>query len=188
MELAILSLLFKKGIRSLLKNWKPISLTTDYKILSKILATRLRDLLDKIIHPSQACGVKGRKINHHIWLLDHLINYQTTHPEIEFATITLDKEKAFDRIEHDYLIQTLKSYDLGEKFIKWVKILYKKPACKVNVNGHITNKITITRGIRQGCPLSMLLFTFAINPLLEEIDKEKTLQDQHYQITRKLNY
>ena len=177
MELAILSLLFKKGIRSLLKNWRPISLlTTDYKILSKILATRLRDILDKIIHSSQACGVKGRKINHHIWLLDHLINYQTTHPEIEFATITLDQEKAFDRIEHDYLIQTLESYDLGEKFIKWVKILYKKPVCKVNVNGHITNKIKITRGIRQGCPLSMLLFTLAINPLLEEIDKEKDIK------------
>ena len=59
-----------------LKNWRPICLLNcDYKIITKVLATRIRDILPKIIHPNQKCGIKGRSIHDGAALIRDLIHY-----------------------------------------------------------------------------------------------------------------
>ena len=73
---AILTLLYKKGEREDIKNWRPISLlNVDYKIITKILAERLKNVLPQIIHPDQKGFVKGRNINQANRLLQDIINY-----------------------------------------------------------------------------------------------------------------
>ena len=104
-----------------------------------------------------------RKIHHHLWLLNHLIEYQKNQTNLEFIAMLLDQEKAFDQIEH-FLLDMMRKYDLGPDFMRWVEILYKRPTCKINVNGHISEKINIKRGIRQGCPLSMLFLLSQLTP------------------------
>ena len=74
------------------------------------------------------------------------------------ALIFLDQEKAFDRVDHGFLFKTLKAFGLGPNFINWVKVLYKDIQSMVKVNGSLTKPINITRGVRQGCPLSALLY------------------------------
>lgn len=79
--------------------------------------------------------------------------------------LSLDQEKAFDRVDHNYLFNILKAFGFGESFINWVKLLYKDAACIVKVGGGLSCPILVTRGIRQSCPLSGQLYSLAIEPL-----------------------
>ena len=97
----VISLLFKKGDRTQLKNWRPITLlTTDYKILSKALANRLHEVLPLIIHSDQTASIRGRTINDNARLLHDVIAYANTN-SVPLAVVSVDQMKAFDRVSHD---------------------------------------------------------------------------------------
>ena len=99
----IISLVFKKGDRTLLKNWRPVTLlNTDYKILTKALANRLQRVLLSIVHTDQTASVKGRTINDNVRLL-HNVNYYANYCDIPLAVISVDQLKAFDRVSHEFL-------------------------------------------------------------------------------------
>ena len=84
----------------------------------------------------------------------------------------IDFEKAFDSIEWPFLIKTLKAYNFGEEFIAWIKLLYTDISSCVENNGYYSNFFKLTISIRQGCPISALLFI-----LVAEIIAIKTLTD-----------
>lgn len=84
--------------------------------------------------------------------------------KIDGFIISLDFEKAFDRVEH-FLFGVLKSFGFGGNFIKWVKILYKGAVTRVKCNGFLTECFKLTRSIIQGCPLSALLYALVAEPL-----------------------
>ena len=157
----VITLLFKKGDRTLLKNWRPISLlTTDYKVLTKALANRLQQVLPTIIHSDQTASVKGRTINDNTRLLDDVLAYANeTNTPLVF--ISVDQLKAFDRVSHAFLFKTLDRFGFGPNFIHWIKVLYNSVSSSVKVNGWFTSFIPLERGLRQGCPLSMPLYVIA---------------------------
>ena len=84
---------------------------------------------------------------------------------MEAAFIFLDQEKAFDRVNHGFLFKVMKAFNIGEEFVKWVKILYQNALAQVMINGHLTGKIKLNRGVRQGDPLSALLYVLVIEIL-----------------------
>jgi Reverse transcriptase (RNA-dependent DNA polymerase) len=77
----------------------------------------------------------------------------------------LDQEKAYDKIDHVYLWQTLQKFGVPEEFIKTVQVLYQTAETQIMVNGHLSSPWQITRGVHQGDPLSCLLLDLAIEPL-----------------------
>ncbi len=81
------------------------------------------------------------------------------------ALIALDAEKAFDRVEWDYLFFTLGKFGFGEKFVSWVRLLYASPQAMVRTNGTNSEYFCLHRSTRQGCPLSPLLFAIVMEPL-----------------------
>ena len=76
------------------------------------------------------------------------------------ATLSLDQEKAFDRMDWSFLLNTLSKMGFGDYFIKWIRLLYTNPRCSVMVNGPISPFSSPSRGVRQGCPLSPF-FTYS---------------------------
>ena len=146
----------------LLKNWRPITLLNfDYKIISKILTRRLNKVISTIINIDQTCAIPGRSIHDNIHLIRNIVDY-CNNKQLGCMLINLDQSKAFDRVSHEYLFQILKAFGFGPDFIRWIQILYTSSQSKVQVNGYLTNPFFTTRGVRQGCSLSPLLYVLCI--------------------------
>ncbi len=145
-------------------SYRPISLlNVDTKILAKVLARRLESILPSVISEDQTGFVKNRHSYFNIRrLFDILYSPSDGAPE---CILSLDAEKAFDRVEWAYLFATLKRFGFGPSFITWIKLLYSCPVASVRTNSQLSQTFTLSRGTRQGCPLSPLLFDLAIEPL-----------------------
>ena len=158
MRLAIASLIYKKNDVELIKNWRPISLlNVDCKIGSKVFATRLRRILPHILSSDQTCSVPGRSIFENLMLIRDTFDYCEM-KNLPLALVKIDQEKAFDRVNWLFLEKVLEKMNFGPRFIHCIKTMYTEVSCKISNNGHLSRSITLQRGVRQGCPLSPLLY------------------------------
>jgi len=170
-QCVVLSLLPKKGDLTLLKNWRPVALLkTENKILSKCLSNRLKEYLHLIIHQDQTYCIPKRSIMDNLFLVRDTLDICKMF-NAEVGLIALDQEKAFDRVDHHYIFNLLAAFGFGQDFIKWIRLLYAGASCMVKVGGGLSRPIVVSRGIRQGCPLSGQLYSIAIEPLLFNIRK-----------------
>lgn len=186
---ANISLILKKGKPSEdCGSYRPISLlNVDLKILSKILAKRLEKLLPLLINQDQTGFIKGRNSYNNMRRLLNAI--EIFHQKsMQGLVLSLDAEKAFDRVEWPFLFHTLHKFGLGDSFIAWIKLLYSDPYSAVLTNGLRSPNFQVYRGTRQGCPLSPLLFALAIEPLAEAVRIEEDIHglaigERHHKIT-----
>lgn len=162
---AIISLSFKKGDRLLHKNWRPISLlNVDYKLCARTLAGRLLRVIYFVVSPDQTCGVPGRYIGENVALLRDVVDF-ANEKDLPVAILSLDQEKAFDRVDWQFLFSTLSAMGFGPSFVAWVKLLYSSVRSTVFVNGYFSDPFFPSRGVRQGCPLSPLLYVLTMEVL-----------------------
>ena len=158
------------------QSYRPISLlNTDLRILTAILARRVNECIDYIIHPDQTGFITGRYYGDNIRRLLNVMVHPTMKKQ-EAMLLALDAQKAFDRVSWPYLIQTLKKFKFGPNFIKWIQTLYSGPQASVKVNGFLSNRFTLERGCRQGCSLSPLLFAISIEPLAQWIRDDSNIK------------
>ena len=169
---SILSLIYKKGDEAEIRNYRPISLlNVDQKILTKILANRLNQALPKLIHSDQK-QVKGRWMQENSRLmLDVIYHLNISHGK--GGIVFLDQEKAFDRLDWTFMKETLKTFGFGPNFIRWIDILYSNPSMRIKINNFLSDPIKIRRGVRQGDPLSPLLYVICIEGLACMIRRSK---------------
>lgn len=167
---ALLTLLKKDGTPDgPMKSYRPLSLmNTDYKILSKVFNNRLRKVIANIIHHNQTCSIPGRTIHDNIHLIRSVIEHQVRTKD-PVGIIQWDQEKAFDRINHRYLIGVLQAFGFGNVFIQWVSLLYANGSFRIRLNDGISMPIAFQCGVRQGCALSGSLFVIGLEPLLHRI-------------------
>lgn len=162
----IIALIPKKGKDNrYLQNWRPISmLNCDYKIMAKALAKRLSHFLPKLIHANQTGFIPTRYIGDNIRNIQALMDF-TQETGREGLLVSLDFRAAFDSVNHQFLLQALESYNLGDKFISWISTLYSQAeACVLN-SGQSSGWFPLRRGVRQGCPISPSLFVLAAEKL-----------------------
>ena len=117
------------------------------------------------------CGVPGNSILEAVVLVrDAIAHYNTTGTPL--CVLSLDFQNAFDRISHQYLFQILQSYGISPWFIEGLRSLYDNAIASVQINGTLAGPIPINSGVRQGCPLSMVLYALCLHPLLRTLEKQ----------------
>uniref|UniRef100_A0A3B3HTW8 Reverse transcriptase domain-containing protein n=1 Tax=Oryzias latipes TaxID=8090 RepID=A0A3B3HTW8_ORYLA len=157
-------------------SYRPISLiNADLKIICKALAGRLEKVVPSLIHPDQTGFIKGRHSSTNMRRLINLIDYTTTNNR-EATILSLDAEKAFDRVNWKFLIATLNKFGFGKSFINWIKILYASPNARIRTNDQTSPSFNLQRGTRQGCPLSPSLFALFIEPLAAAIRQSRDIE------------
>jgi hypothetical protein len=135
-------------------SYRPISLlNTEYKLLARILARRLRPILDDHLSTSQYSGVPGNStLDAQTNIRDVLAHYETT--DTPLCVLSLDFQSAFDHISHHYLFHILHRYGISQWFIERLQALYEQASASVQINGSLAGPIAIRSGIQQGCNLA----------------------------------
>ena len=175
-RVGLITLIYKKGNRTDLNNWRPISLLNhDYKILSCVLANRMKKVLPNIINSGQVGYIKGRFVGQNVRLIEDVIDFAEKRKK-GGAILFLDFFKAFDSVEHNFMLRALKKFGFGESFLKWIETIYRGTSSALIINGCISNRFNIHRGIRQGCPLSALLFLVVVEVLGHVIRNDPELE------------
>ncbi|CAM2100050.1 unnamed protein product [Caretta caretta] len=130
---AVLALLPKNGDLRNLRNWHPVSLlSTDYKVVAKAISLRLGSVLANVVHPDQTYPVPGRTIFNNLYLVRDLLELGCR-DGLSFALLSLDQEKAFDRVEHGYLLGTLRAFHFSPQFMGFLQVLYTDVECLVRL-------------------------------------------------------
>ena len=146
-------LTFKKGERLDARNWRLISLlNVDFKIAAGAIAGWLLKVIHLVVAKDQTCGVPDRYIWENVAFLWD-VSYATTF-DSPVAILSLDQEKAFDRVDWGFMLSTLRTMGFGASFVNWVHLLYTNVQSAVNVNGYLSSFFSLSRGVHQGCYLS----------------------------------
>uniref|UniRef100_A0A8C5Q5Y4 Reverse transcriptase domain-containing protein n=1 Tax=Leptobrachium leishanense TaxID=445787 RepID=A0A8C5Q5Y4_9ANUR len=153
----------------LCSSYRPISLLNcDLKLFAKILAERLKPFLPALVHADQVGFVPGREARDNTMRTLQLMHHARRSSQ-ELALLSTDAEKAFDRVDWDFISLSLIRIGLGPHLRAWIGALYGDATARVCVNGVFTAPFPIRNGTRQGCPLSPLLFVLTLEPFLEAI-------------------
>ena len=125
----------KKGDRLDPRNWHPISLlNVDYKIASRAIATRLLKVIHLVVSPDQLCSVPGCYIGDSVAFLRDVVSFASSSGS-PVAVLSLNQEKAFNRVDWGFLRSTLVKMGFGPSFIGWVNLFYSGVQIAVKVNG-----------------------------------------------------
>ena len=174
---AVITLIEKKDhVRCDLTNWRPISLlNVDAKIVSKVIAERMKCLLPELTHNNQSGYIPGRNISENIRSILDIMEY-TKVKKLPGLLLFLDFEKAFGSLEWDFLENCLEKFHFGPDLIKWVRTFYNDiQSCVIN-DGLCSQYFTIARGVRQGDPLSPYLFVTAVEILAIAIRNQENIK------------
>ncbi|CAM2098303.1 unnamed protein product [Caretta caretta] len=118
-----------------------------------------------MIQPDQTYTVPDRSIFDNLFLVRDLLELRCR-DGLLFALLSLDQEKAFNRVDHGYLLSTLQAFGLRPQFVGFLCVLYASAECLVKLNWTLTEPVSFRQGVRQGCPLSGQVYAMAIKPFL----------------------
>ena len=156
-----------------LANWRPVSLlNTDYKILTKLLAIRLQKVIPSIINSDQVGYIKNRYIGENIRILYNILQYADIE-QINAYITQIDFEKAF---EWPFLFETLKTLNFGDNFISWIKTICTNITACAGNNVNYSKYFKLSHSIRQGGPISALLFLLVVERLAKRIRNDRYIK------------
>jgi hypothetical protein len=176
-----ITLIPKSDKAAKVNQFRPISLcNTIYKIISKILAARLKPLLHKVISPWQSAFVPGRVIQDNSIIAHEVLHSMKKKRGIGgLMALKIDTEKAFDTLEWSFLLKVLRLHGFGSTWINWVSQCISTPSFSILINGSPFGYFKSSRGLRQGDPLSPFLFIIGadiLSRLLQRAENLGTLQ------------
>ena len=155
-----------------MKNWRPISLlNVIYKLTSSVIASRLKNVLHKLIHEDQKCFIAERFIGENIRLIYDIL-FETKQQEIPGLLLSVDFQQAFDSVSWKFIAKTLDYYNFGPSFKKWIKTFQNGSESCILQNDHMSDYFCLQRGCRQGDPISPYIFILCAEVLSHMIRKD----------------
>ena len=134
------------------------------KIASKTFARRLESILPKLVYSNQNGFIKGRSLVDGVRTIEDILEF-AKFMDSSGILLAINFEKAFGSLDHSFLLKIFEKFNFGTQFVQWIKTFYTNISRCVLNNGFIKDLFNIRRGVRQGDPLSPLLFILAIEVL-----------------------
>jgi hypothetical protein len=159
---------------SSMNHFRPISLcNTVYKVIAKILVSRLRPLLANMISPCQSAFIPDRWIAENQLIVQELLHiFKRRKVKGGFVAMKVDLQKAYDRVNWSFLEIVMTKFGFNETFTNWIMQCVSTVSFSILINGGKTEYFRPSRGLRQGDPLSPYLFIMCQEVLSRLIDRE----------------
>ena len=148
----------------------------DAKTFNKILANRIQEHVKKLTHHDQVGYIPEMQVFFNICKSINVIHHINKLKDKSHTVISIDAEKACDKIQHPFMIKTLQKMGIEGTYLNTVKAIYDKPTVNIILKGEKLKAFPLRSGIRQGCPLSPLLFNIALEVLAKAIREEKEIK------------
>ena len=139
----------------------------------------MQKVLRGIISNDQTACIKGRYMGTNIRLVSDVTDYYDILNKSGIL-LMLDFQKAIDSLDWNFLFKNINFFNFGQSFTKWIDVIYHKPEACVKNNGYLSDFFDISRGVRQGCPVSALLFLLCVEILGIKIRTNNLLQGFHF--------
>jgi len=167
------TLLFKKGDRQRLINYRPISiLNSDLRWYAKAMTNRITPHVQAIATPLQTAFLPKRQLIDSVMMVMLTCSFANYGLIPETVILFLDQEKAYDRVRRKYLYDSMRKYGFPEPFVNTIKQYYVRPTVQYAINNVISDFVCLYTGVLQGDPLAVLLYIISIQPVLDALQKK----------------